>query len=336
MENQAMWGMHAGRTSQAKDIFLKKNRLAIGSPNMNNLSKLAPNREAFKESFAENHPNVKKGAIPVHAGTLFRFVHEVQVGDFVIYPSKDDRMVHIGKITGAYEYNPIISPQYPHQRPVKWLASYPRTKFSQGALYEIGSAVTLFQVKNYADEFENVLEGKSEAISPVEDETIPFVIEDIKQTTNDFIIKTLSQELKGHPFAEFVAHLLEKMGYHTRVSPPGPDRGIDIVAHKDVLGFEPPIIKVQVKSSDYNIGRPEVSQLFGSIGEKEFGLFVALGGFTNQAISFAVSKTNLRLIDGSDLIDLILSHYEKLDSRYKGILPLKQVYIPEALPEQEE
>lgn len=336
MENQTIWGMHAGRVDQARDIFLKKNRLAIGSPNMGDLSKLKPNREAFKDKFAENYPNVKKGAIPVHAGTLYRFVHEMQVGDIVIYPSKDDRMVYIGKITGPYEYNPDISQQYPHQHSVKWLDSYPRTKFSQGALYEIGSAVTLFQVKNYADEFINVLEGKTEAISPVEDETIPFVIEDIKQTTNDFIIKTLAQELKGHPFAEFVAHLLEKMGYHTRVSPPGPDRGIDIVAHKDVLGFEPPIIKVQVKSSDYNIGRPEVSQLFGSIGEKEFGLFVALGGFTTQAISFAASKTNLRLLDGEDLIDLILNHYEKLDSKYKGILPLKQVYIPETIPEQEE
>jgi predicted Mrr-cat superfamily restriction endonuclease len=32
--------------------------------------------------------------------------------------------------------------------------------------------------------------------------------------------------------------------------------GIDIVAHKDELGFEPPIIKVQVKSSEGSIGDP--------------------------------------------------------------------------------
>jgi len=29
----------------------------------------------------------------------------------------------------------------------------PRTRFSQGALYEIGSAMSLFQVKNYVDKF---------------------------------------------------------------------------------------------------------------------------------------------------------------------------------------
>lgn len=336
MGNSTMWGIHAGRTGGAKDLFLKKNRLAIGWPEMSDLSRLPSTREAFKEEFTNVYPNAKKGAIPVKAGTLFRFVHEIQINDLVVYPSKDDRMVHIGRISGNYEFKPNISSSYPNQRSVAWLNSFPRTRFSQGALYEIGSAVTLFQVKNYADEFIAILEGKTVSVSTSEDESIPFVIEDIKQTTNDFIVKTLSQELKGHPFAEFVAHLLEKIGYHTRVSPPGPDRGIDIIAHKDELGFEPPIIKVQVKSSDSNIGRPEVSQLFGSIGEKEFGLFVTLSGFTSEAIQFATSKTNLRLINGDDLIELIMTYYEKLDSRYKGILPLKQVYIPEALPDQED
>jgi len=71
----------------------------------------------------------------------------------VVYPSKADRMVHLGKITGVYEYDPKTEPAYPNMRSVKWVKSVPRTQFSQGALYEIGSALTLFQVKNYADEF---------------------------------------------------------------------------------------------------------------------------------------------------------------------------------------
>ena len=48
------------------------------------------------------------------------------------------------------------------------------------------------------------------------------------------------------------------------------------------------------------------------------------------------SPPNLRLIDGSELVTLILQHYEELDSRYKGLLPLKRVYVPEALEEAEE
>ena len=43
---------------------------------------------------------------------------------------------------------------------------------------------------------------------------------------------------KGILFSHFVAQLLETMGYRTRISPEGPDGGIDIIAHKDELGFE--------------------------------------------------------------------------------------------------
>ena len=72
----------------------------------------------------------------------------------------------------------------------------------------------------------------------------PMVSDDIEQITRDYILKKLARELKGHPLADFISHLLQTMGYRTRVSPEGPDGGIDILAHKDELGFEPPIIKV--------------------------------------------------------------------------------------------
>ena len=72
-----------------------------------------------------------------------------------------------------------------------------------------------------------------------------------------------------------------------------------------------------------------ISQLYGKVTQSEYGLFVTLGTFTNQAIQFARSKSNLRLINGDDLVQLILEHYEQLDSKYKGLIPLRRVYIPE-------
>jgi restriction system protein len=162
------------------------------------------------------------------------------------------------------------------------------------------------------------------------------VAEEIEQTTRDFILKRLAQELKGHPLAEFVAHLLNAMGYRTRVSPEGPDGGIDIVAHKDELGFEPPIVKVQVKSGEGSVGDPVVSALYGKVEAQEFGLLVTLGSITHQARSFARSKSNLRLIDGQEFVDLVLIHYDQFDSRYKGLLPLKRVYVPAPLEEGDE
>ncbi len=328
-----IWGIHAGKTGDANTLFLNKNCIAVGWPKMGDLSALKPDREAFKARVAATYPEKKPGAIPNNAGQLFRFTHEMKPGDLVVYPSKSDRHIHLGQVAGDYCYDPKTEPGYPNIRAVKWLRKVPRTRFSQGALYEIGSAMSLFLVKNYADEFRAaVADGKAAPITPVEqDESVAAVAEDIEETTRDFVLKRLAQELKGHPLADFVAHLLNTMGYRTRVSPEGPDGGIDIVAHKDELGFEPPIIKVQVKSSEGSIGDPAVSSLYGKVGANEFGLLVALGTFTSQAMHFAKAKSNLRLIDGDELVQLVFQHYDQFDSRYKGLLPLRRVYVPVAL-----
>jgi restriction system protein len=332
-----LWGIHAGKTGDADNLFLKKNCVAVGWAKMGDLSKLKPDRDAFKARVAEVYPEKKPGAIPNNAGQLFRFVHEMKLGDIVVYPSKPDRQVHLGRVEGGYIYDPQTEPGYPNRRAVKWLRSVPRTHFSQGALYEIGSAMSLFLVRNYADEYRAALEGKAASPAPVaQDESVAAVAEDIEETTRDFVLKQLAQELKGHPLADFIAHLLNAMGYRTRVSPEGPDGGIDIIAHKDELGFEPPIIKVQVKSTEGSIGDPVASALYGKVGTGEFGLMVTLGSFTSQATNFAKSKSNLRLIDGDELVKLIFQHYDQFDSRYKGLLPLRRVYVPEVIESDEE
>lgn len=84
----------------------------------------------------------------------------------------------------------------------------------------------MFQIKNYADEFRAALDGKDVPLPASKDESVAAVAEDIEETTRDFVLKQLAQELKGHPLAEFMAHLLGAMGYRTRVSPEGPDGGV--------------------------------------------------------------------------------------------------------------
>jgi restriction system protein len=338
-QEAVIWGIRAGSTGQADDLFLRHKYIALGWDEMGDLGSIGANLEAFKDKVRACYPHKaaeKPGMVPNNAGQLFRFVHEMKPGDLAIYPSTRDRHIHIGRVTGPYRYDPTLEPEYPNLHPVEWLRSFPRTDFTQGALYEIGSAMTLFQVRNYADEFRAALEGYTVPPPVLKDESATQVVEDIEQTTRDFVLKRLAQQFKGHPLAHFVAHLLGAMGYRTRVSPPGPDTGIDIVANKGELGFEPPIIKVQVKSTEGSTGAPVVQALFGNVGAGEYGLFVTLGTFTNQARDFARTKSNLRLVDGDDLVDLILQHYEQFDARYKGLLPLKRVFVPDVDKPEEE
>ena len=44
---------------------------------------------------------------------------------------------------------------------------------------------------------------------------------------------------------------------------------------------------------------------------------------------------NDTLIDGDELVSLIVQHYEQFDAKYKGMMPLKRVYVPEPLEEAE-
>lgn len=331
--SSTMWGIHGGKQGDADGIFLKKNQVALSWNAMSDLGSLPADRDAIKAQLIQAYPDKKERYYWIAAGQLFRFAHEMRQGDLIIYPSKRDKRVHIGEINGAYQYMTKGADSFPHRRAVKWLKDFPRTKFTQGALYEIGSAMSFFQVKNYADEFLAAIAGHEVTPEPSDDETVSYIAEDIEQNTRDFILKTLFQELKGHGLAEFVGHLLGTMGYRTRVSPPGPDGGIDIIAHKDELGFVPPIIKVQVKSTEGSVGDPIVSQLIGKLDPTEFGMVVTLGTFTSQAVNTARNKSNLRLIDGDDLVNLIVQHYEQFDSKYKGMMPLKRVYVPEPLEE---
>jgi restriction system protein len=331
MTEAAIWGIHAGRTGDADELFLRQNVVAIGWDALGDLSRLAADRDSFKKHHLASYPDAKPGGIATISGMPFRFRHEMAVGDLIAYPSKLDKQIHIGRIAGDYRFDPSGSPGYPHRRPVQWLQHVPRLQFSQGALYEIGSALSLFQIRTYADEFRAAATGAPLHPAPVDqDASVAEVAKDIEESTRDFVLKRLAQDLKGLPLEGFVAHLLQCMGYQARLTRPN-EPSVDIIAHKDALGIEPPIIKVQVKSGDGTTNDRDVSALYGKLSNGEYGLFVTLGTFSPPSRNFEQSKPNLRLIDGDELVQLILEHYEQFDSKHKGLLPLRRVYVPHAL-----
>ena len=322
-----VWGIH----TQNENLFLKKDerdmgRIAIKCPEMGDLSKIEDDRNAFKERYMQVCPNAKKGAIPIVSGMLYRFCYEIRIGDYIVFPSKSDRMVYIGEVMGNYEYDDSQD-EYVQIRSVKWLKHFPRTKFSQGALHEIGSAITFFLVKNYADEFLSALEPNfnHDVDTSGDDETVRAVADDIIENTKDFVLKELSRNLKGYPLEGLVANLLKAMGYRVTISQPGGDNGIDITAYKDEL---PPRIVVQVKSQDDDIKETLIHSLKGAMSEGDYGVFVTLSNYKKNAMNYLKKTPIIRGINGTELVDLILKYYDHLDEKYQKMIPLKKVYIP--------
>ena len=323
IEEKKVWGIH----SQDDNLFLSKNLIAMGWKEVGNLAEIEPTREAFKVRYAEVFPDAAKGQIPVVAGMMFRFIHEVQIGDYIVFPSKSDRKINIGLVEGDYYYDENAE-EFVQQRKVKWLKHLSRTAFSQGALYEAGSAMTFFMIKNYADEYLSALDKgfKAQSIDDAgEDETIGATAEDIIEITKDYILKELSKNLKGYDLEKFIANLLEAMGYRAVVSPQGGDSGIDITAYKDEL---PPRILVQVKSGDSNIKEATIQSLKGAMREGDYGLFVTLADYTKNAKKYLESVPIIKGINGTELVELILKYYEQLSDKYQRMISLKKVYIP--------
>ncbi len=119
------------------------------------------------------------------------------------------------------------------------------------------------------------------------------------------------------------------MDYHvTWVAPPGPDKGVDIVAYNDPLGATGPRIKVQVKRRADNIAVQEVRSFMAVLSTNDVGIFVTTGGFTSEAQSEARQQESRRvsLLTMDDLIDLWVEHYERLPESDKQLLPLRPIY----------
>lgn len=324
-EEKRVWGIH----SQDDGLFLNRNLIAMRWKEFGDLSKLEATREAFKEHYAEVYPDVPKGNIPTGSGMLFRFIHEVQIGDYIVFPSKGDRKINIGTVEGEYFFEEHDG-EYVQRRKVKWLKHIPRTSFSQGALHEVGSAMTLFMVKNYADEYLAALDKgfTGSVIDNIqENEAIAATAKDIAETTEDFIIKVLSKNLKGYDLEPFIANLLEAMGYRTVLSPQGGDRGIDITAYKDEL---PPRILVQVKSGDSPVREDTVQSLKGALKDGDYGLFITLSEYTKNAQTFLADSPIIKGINGSELAGLVMKYYDNLNEKYRKMIPLERIYIPVA------
>lgn len=337
-----MWGVH---NNQPQLDLVANGFISIGWEELGDLTVIGDDKSMMQARVAQTFPSVKPGAVPHAAGVLLKFAFRMQPGDLVVYPYKPDSTLNFGRITGPYYYD-ASAPLHRNRRPVEWIRTgIPRTNFVQAARNGVGSAMTLFEVKRHAQVFRDFLDGtvltQPAAGAPADPELAAEVAaevvnaESIETDTRDFIVETLMSHLEGVEFEHFVAHLLQVMGYRARVTEASGDGGFDIVAHRDPLGVEAPVIKVQCKRTTGSVGGPVVQQLTGTLspGGDEKGLFVTLGAYSKDAQHLERTRQDLRLINGNELVDLIWEHYEKFSPRYQQLLPMRSVYVVDRSPD---
>ncbi len=152
-----------------------------------------------------------------------------------------------------YEYRdkPAVS-DFRRVRRVNWLARRSRDELPKTILYSLGSLLAVFRPSG-RDHILALLKGEDQQGGGPDTglQDPPEIGEDLfpdLQARSDELIRSKVAGLDGYEMQDLVAGILRAMGYYTRVSPPGADGGVDIVASSDPLGIEQPMVRAQVKA----------------------------------------------------------------------------------------
>ncbi len=332
----SLWLVRAGSRGEREDLALEKNLVAVGWPELDDLSHVE-SREALLERLTIAYPNAKPNALRNWAGQLWAFVRAMKPGDIVALPLKQRPTVFFGRVTGEYQYRPDLPSDARHTRPVEWIKEVPRSAIDRDLLYSLGSLMTVCRIQraNAEARILSLIEGKQATIPVVasqeQDEASDEEAEaDLEEIALDQIRRFISQRFKGHRLTDLVAAVLTAQGFKVRVAPEGPDGGVDVLAGSGELGFDEPRIAVQVKSGDAPVDIKTVRELQGAM--KNFqasrGLFVSWSGF-RSSVSKEVARLffEIRLWGPDELLREVLRLYDRLPDEIQAELPLKRIWV---------
>ncbi len=323
--------VRAWRGGRYFDLFKDNAVVAIGWSDIGPLDALKT-REEITERLTREWPEWHPQKISMTAGQLFRFRYEMQRGDRVVTYDPGRRVYLLGTISGDYRYDPKLDNDAMNARPVQWEGEISRDLLSVATKNSLGAISTLFLLPpEAAADLERALGTQQPVPQSASEETDAGesdLFKDVQDRSIEFIKDHVSR-LDWDAMQELVAGLLRAMGYKTRVSPSGPDRGKDIVASPDGFGFESPRIVVEVKHRGQTMGSQEIRSFLGGRHPEDKGLYVSTGGFTKDAYYEAErASIPITLMTLDDLVDALLEHYENLDIESKQLLPLKKIYWP--------
>jgi restriction system protein len=324
-----IWMIRAGEGATELDAFLEDSCVAVG---WDELGRIEPgvSRQQIADRVSSNWPNYKKGKVAIVAGQLYRFLNEIKVGDSAMTYDPARRVYHLGEVIGEPEYAPARD--FLHRvRKVRWQSEISRDDVSVPTRNSLGAISTLFLLPEAAaTEVRNLASGVQ---APPEEETEEASLEaslDAIRNQARELIKDKINSLDPYELQDLVAGLLRAMGYKTRVSPPGADRGVDIMASPDGFGFEQPRIIVECKHrTRTQMGAQDIRTFLGGRHKDDKGLYVSTGGFSKDA-RYEADRASipLTLMNLDQLVDAVLEQYGNMDDDSRVLLPLTQVFWP--------
>lgn len=154
---------------------------------------------------------------------------------------------------------------------------------------------------------------KSKNLDIIEDEEEIREEDKIKDDFKDRLLSAISK-MSPKKFEAFSRALLNKMGveFTEKGVQISNDGGIDGYGyHTDINDFRTTRVVIQCKR--YNsapVSEPEINQFLGAMNkyQADYGVFITNGRFTNAARKAAREGSPITLIDGNDLVKLVIKY----------------------------
>ena len=160
-------------------------------------------------------------------------------------------------------------------------------------------------------------------------------VEKINQATRERL-RALLLEVLPDRFESLIGELLIRIGFDestVTVTRRSGDGGIDVTGVYRAAGLTGVTVAVQAKRWKDNIQRPTVTSLRGSLQVHQQGIIITTSDFSKgaQAEALAPNKTHIGLINGEELVGLLVRHKIGVRERPLPVLSLDQEYWGELL-----
>lgn len=331
-----MWMVRAGQGATLVEDYLSQGIVTIGWLYGEDLSSVT-DRDALDARLRSAYPDQTDAQVRSGVSQVGRFLFDFSVGDKVITYDPPNRVYHVGAISGPYAFRrdlEFVAPdgRHQHTRPVRWIGKVNRDDLSVSARNTLGAIMTIFLINDdVQSEIEGLLAGRP-TVAPADvpaSDNLEEVRMSVAENAHEFI-KDKLLKLTWDEMQDLVAGILRAMGYKTRVSPRGPDRGRDIIASPDGLGLESPRIIVEVKHrKNEQIGANQMRSFIGGLRAADRGLYVSTGGLAKDAKYEADrAQVPVTLLSLDDVAQLLVDNYEAADTETRALVPLVRLYWP--------
>lgn len=306
--------------------FLNGGYAGIGWIHDRDLSDIR-SREELYPVYRKAHPqDTSNVVIGQQVGQIARFLLEIKPGDYILTPDTDNARLRYGVVeeNPSYYFDSLQEDgcPYSHRRRVAWNpAQLQRNQFSVPFQNTMRSSLTVFSVSQQ-EEFLNTIGKLPAGSGKLKSEYDPY------RAVLDQLL-----ELEAEEFEILATHLLAAIGFEalTHTGKSG-DGGVDASGELNVAGMAKVKISVQVKryKPDRPISANTVKALRQSIPNGEQGAFITTTFFQKKAYEIASEPgfNYIGLVNGRQLVDLLVEHWEDIPEDFRQKLGLKRGLVP--------